>query len=160
MDSKELEQLLKVYHKDAFYWARQCCHYDSEEAKEVLQIVYLKILEGKAKFGGKSNFKTWLFSVIRFTSIDSLKKKSSFESLDNLSLVDNDSFQENVIHYEHLLEKLSERQHKVLLLSFYHGMPLSEIAEVMNLHIGTVRTHYERGKASLKQIIEKEQNER
>lgn len=158
MDSKELEQLLKVYHEDAFYWARQCCHYDSEEAKEVLQAVYLKIFEGKATYGGKSNFKTWLFSVIRYTSIDLFKNKSNFESLDKLSLVDSDSFQEEVINYEHFLERLSERQHQVLLLSFYHGMPLSEIAEVMNLHVGTVRTHYERGKTSLKRIIEKELN--
>ena len=45
-----------------------CCRRDRSDAEEVLQTVYLKILEGKARFRGEASLKTWLFAVIRKTA--------------------------------------------------------------------------------------------
>ena len=42
----------------AYTWALHCCHGNQEEAKDVLQTVYLTILEGKAEFSNLSSFKT------------------------------------------------------------------------------------------------------
>lgn len=153
-----LEYLLKTHHEHAFRWASQCCHYQDEDAKEVLQKVYLKILEGKAKYYEKSSFKTWLFSVIRFTAIDYLKRNRTFDHLETLAQVSEMKVEdeESSINYQKLLAKLPQRQQQVLLLAFYHNMTLTEIAEVANLHIGTIRTHYERGKKALKALILKE----
>jgi RNA polymerase sigma-70 factor (ECF subfamily) len=160
MNKIKLEHLLKEHHKDAFMWASQCCNYNREDGKEVLQITYLKILERKATYGGQSGFKTWLFSVIRFTAIDYLKKKGiSFEALGKLQTEEEQQVEPDPINYEALLSRLPERQHQVLLLAFYHGMTLTMIADLMQLHIGTVRTHYERGKDALKDIILKERHE-
>ena len=156
MDKHGLERLLKEHHRDAFLWASQCCQYDREEGKDVLQITYLKILEGKAVFGEQSSFKTWLFSVIRFTALDHLKKKIAFEGLDHLQVPADEPVEPDPIPYQALLAQLPERQHQVLLLAFYHGMTLSMIADLMELHIGTVRTHYERGKDTLREIILKQ----
>jgi RNA polymerase sigma-70 factor (ECF subfamily) len=61
---------------------------------------------------------------------------------------------ENESH-EALLQALPDRQKEVLLMVFYHDMTLEQCAEVMQLHIGTVRTHYDRGKKKLKEWIEK-----
>ena len=156
MNQHQLEQLLKDHHQDAFKWARQCCMYNSDDAREVIQIVYLKIFEGKAKFGGRSSFKTWLFSVIRFTAIDFAKQKPSYDTLDHLQLVEQEPEDANDINYKKLLSKLSDRQQQVLLLSFYHGMTLAEVADITDLHIGTVRTHYERGKEALRTLIQRQ----
>jgi len=156
MDNNSLEQLIKKHHHDAFLWACQCCYYDREEGKEVLQQVYVKIAEGKAKFKEQSTFKTWLFSIIRFTAIDHMKQNKRFGSLDDvIQLADTDGDLEikETINYRELLKQLPERQQQVLLLAFYHEMTLASIAEVTQLHIGTVCTHYERGKATLKQLI-------
>lgn len=160
MNKIRLEHLLKEHHKGAFMWASQCCNYNREDGKEVLQITYLKILEKKAIYGGQSEFKTWLFSVIRFTAIDYLKRKgTSVEALGKLQMVEEEiPIEPDPINYRELLSRLPERQHQVLLLSFYHGMTLTTIADLMDLHIGTVRTHYERGKDSLKDIILKERH--
>ena len=151
-----LENELKEHHKDAYMWACQCCSYDMEEGKEVLQLTYLKIAEGKAVYREKSSFKTWLYSVIRFTAIDHLKKRPShleIEELHDMPVSENGSPQMDL---GSLLAELSERQRQVLLLSFYHNMPLSEIARVTDMHIGTVRTHYERGKEALRKKLVKE----
>lgn len=158
MNKSRLEHLLKTHHQDAFRWASQCCGYQDEHAKEVLQKVYLKILEGKAKYHEKSSFKTWLFSVIRFTAIDYLKSNRTFKRLETLEQIPSIEVETEkpTMNYQKLLAQLPKRQHQVLLLAFYHNLTLAEIAEVTHLHIGTVRTHYERGKSALKKLILKE----
>jgi hypothetical protein len=49
-----LETILKELHPEAYHWSRQCCSFDEDKAKDVLQLVYLKILEGKAVYKEKS----------------------------------------------------------------------------------------------------------
>ena len=159
MNRNKLEYLLKEHHRDAFLWARQCCKYDSEDAKEVVQIVYLKILEGKAKFKEKSAFKTWLFSIVRYTAIDYFKHKIVYGEIKEFPEFEDETEEFEEINYKEILRQLPERQQQVLLLSFYHGMTLAEIATVTQLHIGTVRTHYERGKEKLRSLILEVRNE-
>jgi RNA polymerase sigma-70 factor (ECF subfamily) len=156
MSKSQLEQFLKVHHRDAFLWARHCCNYDENHAKEVLQITYLKILEKKAVYKNKSTFKTWLFSVIRFTGIDYLKRVSNFDDLDVLKMTtEEEPIEVDATDYRKVLAQLPDRQQQVLLLVFYHGMTLTEVATTLELHIGTVRTHYERGKTALRARISK-----
>jgi len=155
MTKSTLESLLKKHHNEAYLWSCQCCHRQEDDAKDVLQLVYLKVLEGKATFKEQSSFKTWLFSVIRFTAIDHFKKQQKHVSLDGIVIVEEtkDDAEEN--NYRAILMQLPERQQQILTLAFYHQMTLAEIAEVKNLHIGTVRTHYERGKEALRKRLKK-----
>src|SRR5712664_1831260 len=75
MDLSELKAELEKLHGASFGWALSCCRRDRAEAEEVLQTVYLKILEGKARYRGESNLKTWLFAVIRKTAITEHRKR-------------------------------------------------------------------------------------
>src|SRR5438552_5532755 len=68
MEIAELKAELETLHSASFGWALSCCRRDRGEAEDVLQTVYLKILEGKARFGGEASFRTWLFAVIRKTA--------------------------------------------------------------------------------------------
>ena len=157
MDKRRLTDLLQTHHTDAFLWASHCCHYDQEEGKEVLQRTYVKILEEKAIYKEKATFKTWLFSVIRFTAIDYLKNRKSYESLEGIKIgVEDTPYEIYKVDYKELLKQLPERQHQVLLLAFYHEMTLAEIATIIGLHIGTIRTHYERGKQTMRTLLLKE----
>src|SRR5437762_8710759 len=74
MDTAELQAELEKLHGASFGWALSCCRRDRAEAEEVLQTVYLKILEGKARYRGEANLKTWLFAVIRKTAITEQRK--------------------------------------------------------------------------------------
>lgn len=154
MDKEQLVKLLEEKHAEAYRWSRQCCRFDGELAKDVLQTVYLKILEGKAKFTEKSGFRTWLFAVIRNTAIDNLKKNVTHDNLENIMYLTSDEKTEEM-DYKKFIGQLPEQQAHVLLLAFYHDMTLENISTVMEISVGSVRTHYDRGKKRLRELIEK-----
>src|SRR5213082_1937363 len=75
MDIAELKAELESLHSASFGWAMSCCRRDKSEAEEVLQTVYVKILEGKARYRGESSLKTWLFAVIRKTAATEYRRR-------------------------------------------------------------------------------------
>src|SRR5258708_23703676 len=68
LDDAGLRSALEAHHLESYGWALSCCRRRRDEAENVLQLVYVKVLSGKAVFDGKSSFKTWLFAVIRKTA--------------------------------------------------------------------------------------------
>jgi RNA polymerase sigma factor (sigma-70 family) len=151
---------LQKLHPESYSWSLICCNYDAEMAKDVLQTVYLKIYDGKAFYQNKSSLKTWLFSVIKFTSVDFIRKHTLYvEKLKDMP----DPAEEpariletsNQGLFMSMLQSLSQQQREVLTLAFYHDLTLDEISALMALSIGSVRTHYERGKANFKKMLGK-----
>src|SRR5450432_563035 len=63
----DLRLELKTLHRASFGWAMSCCRSQRQEAEDVLHSVYIKVLEGRARFDGRSSFRTWLFGVIHRT---------------------------------------------------------------------------------------------
>ncbi len=154
MNRSQLETFLRQHHREAFLWARQCCGFDGELAKDVIQHVYLKVLEGKALLKQDTHPKTWLFSVIRCTAIDELRQKGRWMVVAIEEDMAWESEPTESESHEDLIRRLPKMQQEVLLMVFYHDMTLEEVAKVLELHIGTIRTHYDRGKKKLKEWIE------
>jgi RNA polymerase sigma factor (sigma-70 family) len=158
MSRDQLDSFLRTHHQEAFLWARQCCGFDGELAKDVIQQVYLKILEGKARLKREKHPKSWLFAVIRYTAVDELKARGkwNWKELENDLIWEESPFEPE--NYEELISRLPKMQQEVLLMVFYHEMTLEQAAQVLQLHIGTVRTHYDRGKKKLKEWIESQRS--
>src|SRR6185436_15638771 len=143
MDIAELKEELEKLHSASFGWAMSCCRRVHAEAEEVLQTVYLKILEGKAQFRGESSLKTWLFAVIRKTAIGEYRKRlvrslvfiGGLDRLNATPSVDAPGavFEKSEIQkqFRAALTKLPARQREVLHLAFYEDMSLSEAAVIM-----------------------------
>jgi RNA polymerase sigma factor (sigma-70 family) len=166
MESDELKAVLEQHHPSSFGWAMACCRRDRSEAEEVLQIVYLKVLQGKARFNGTASFKTWLFAVIRKTASDQ-RRKSLLRALTTLRVAQLGTDTDIAEHPEEsayrseiqrmflgALAKLPRRQREVLELVFYHDLSIEEAAAVMSVSLGSARTHYERAKKRLRQLLE------
>lgn len=153
MNRQLLDHILKSHHRDAYLWARQCCSFEDELAKDVLQQAYLKILEGKAKLKEESKAKTWLFSIIRYTAIDELRKAGKLDSLDDSYDPIEHVEEVDPTDYEAIIKLLPKMQCEVILMVFYHHMTIAESAETLQISLGTARTHYERGKKKLKTLI-------
>lgn len=165
MDGVELRNELERHHRDSYGWALACCQRNQADAENILQTAYLKVLDGKARFDGRSAFKTWLFSVIRRTAIDHRRR----EVLGRLRLVkhhqslvlvasgfDDAIYRSEVqTSFQQAIVELPRRQQEVLRLVFYHDLSLAEAASVMGVGIGSARTHYERGKKQLRRSMAK-----
>lgn len=170
MDISELKAELERLHGPSFGWALSCCRRDRAEAEEVLQTVYLKILEGKARYRGESNLRTWLFAVIRKTAITE-QRKSFLRALKSMAgstpTTERTSFagepaaeferSEVRERFQRALECLSARQREALHLVFYEDLSLREAADVMGVSIGSARQHYERGKKRLRELLDREE---
>ncbi len=149
---------VKELHRESYLWSLSCCNYDKEMAKDVLQNVYLKIYDGKASFNERSRLKTWLFSVIKFTSVDFIRKygrrvEKLTEEHFQIPEAESNADRDKGNLFVGIMQSLSGQQREVLTLAFYHGLTLEEIAPLMRLSIGTVRTHYERGKENFKKLL-------
>lgn len=166
MDIGELKAELETLHSASFGWALHCCRRDRGEAEEVLQTVYLKILEGKACFRGDASLKTWLFAVIRKTAIGEhrrnlLRKLRWSDSAEQTAATVAPPEQPGVAFekseaqavFQNALKRLPRRQREALHLIFYQDLSLSEAAEVMGISIGSVRQHYDRGKTRFREYL-------
>jgi RNA polymerase sigma-70 factor, ECF subfamily len=163
--TSELRVSLAKLHPEGFAWAVQCCSRDRAVAEEVLQNVYLKILEGRARFDGRSTLKTWLLALIRFTAADECRRLSRHHArLDAFAAEPQQDRaatpDETLAHFETraevrtALDALPKRQREVLVLVFYHDLSLDEAASVMGVSPGTARTHYDRGKQQLRAALD------
>lgn len=153
MNRTQLDNLLKLHHKDAYLWARQCCSFNDDLAKDVLQQVYLKILEGKAELNDEEKAKTWIFSIIRYTAIDQLRKTGKFISIEGDEEIADMEEEVDLTDYKAIINLLPRMQQEVILMVFYHQMTIEQSAEVLQISLGNARTHYERGKKNLKKLI-------
>jgi len=159
--SVELEQQIAALHPASFAWALACTRWNAAEAEEVLQSAYLSILEGRARFDGRSALRTWLFGVVRNMAARArrrrwLESREPWRVLLRGSAVDlTDALvaEERGARVRRALGTLPARQREVLDLVFFHEMTVDEAAEVMEVSTGTARTHYHRGKLRLLELL-------
>jgi RNA polymerase sigma-70 factor (ECF subfamily) len=160
MEISELKAELEKLHPASFGWALSCCRQNHAEAEEVLQTVYLKILQGKASFRGESKLQTWLFAVIRKTAISERRKQlfrfASSNSSSELKVELEFERSEMQRRFQQALSRLPARQRETLHLVFYQDLSLSEAAVVMNVSVGSARRHYERGKKRMREALDRE----
>jgi len=168
MDPAELVAHLQRLHADSFGWALSNCEWDEPEAEDVLQTAYSRALSGKARFGGRSSFRTWFFGVIRNTAHEAVRRKRKHRQRTESLLAAREMLQqgddperqleraESVRSLRAALQRLSARQREVLHLVFYQDMTIAEAAAVMEVSVGSARTHYERGKARLRTLLKEE----
>ena len=158
LDDAGLRSALEAHHVESYGWALSCCRRRPDEAENVLQLVYVKVLSGKAVFDGKSSFKTWLFAVIRKTAahehrlelLRRLRLSQVPKALDGKPSSQDHGAE---IRLKEALGKLPARQREVLQLVFYHDLSIVEAAQVMGVGIGSARTHYERGKKQMRRRL-------
>lgn len=158
-----LEAELTRNHEASFGWALNCCRGDEAEAADVLQDTYLKVLDGRARFEGRSSFRTFLFGVIRRTAQErrrrgDVRRMAAWVVGDDRRTGEDPEKailrSEQARRLAEALDRLSTRQRQVLHLVFYQDMTIEAAAAVMGTSVGTARTHYERGKRRLRRILE------
>jgi RNA polymerase sigma factor (sigma-70 family) len=161
----KIEDELERHHADCFAWAMACCGRDRSEAEDVLQTSYLKVLDGRAVFASRSSSKTWLFGVVRRTAAEHRRWRALQRfrpaalgervdpAPDPATAIDHS---ESAARLVGALATLTARQRQLLHLVFYQDLTIGEAAVVLGISIGTARTHYERGKQRLREVLASE----
>src|ERR1043166_4623933 len=141
MDESELRAELERLHAASYGWALACCSREPQEAEDVLQTVYWKILAGKARYDGRAEVKTWLFAVIRRTAADAVRKKTLRRLLmldyereavsDQASRSSDATIERSEMQplFQNALAALPPRQQQVLELVFYHELTIEQAAK-------------------------------
>ena len=170
MTSRELEAWLERLHEESFGWALSCCGGQHASAEDVLQSAYVRVISGRAVYSERSTFRTWLFGVIRRVAIEQNRREQKEQKrtlrLEHPAVPDiadsrsgPDDF-ETARALQAALSELPERQREILHLVFYQDMSIAEASEVMEISVGSARTHYERGKARLRTLLEDSRHDR
>ena len=164
-DPDAIRAQLETLHPESFAWALVCCAFDPTEAEDVLHMTYLKILDHRARYAGRSAFKTWLFGVIRFTAREHRRwawlrrlRRAPIEDAELQHTADASPDEaaarsEIVAQVQAACERLPARQREVIMLVFHHELALDEAAGVMGVSPGSARKHYQRGKEQLRSLL-------
>ena len=131
----------------------------SADAEDLHSEVFEKILKKIEGFDpSKASLNTWIFTVTRNTVIDHFRRTKPTEELDE-NLSDNIEPDENLLNSEMLgelaaaLRKLPQQLMDIIVLRYYDGKPLTEIASMMNLSYGAVKLRHQNAVLMLKQAL-------
>ncbi len=143
----------------------------SEAARDTAQEVFLKAFREIRNFEGKSKFKTWLYRIAVNAAIDEGRKKRPLQSLDQgddpedetkpaITPVDHTpgprdrAFQSELREIlNRALEELSPDHRAVLVLREFQGLSYEEIAEALQIEIGTVMSRLFYARKKLAEIL-------
>ena len=143
---------------------------DQAIAEDITQQVFLKVWKNIKKIDKNKNFKSWIYTIAKNTTLDYLKKKkaipfSTFEMengkniltdglVDPLKLPDKISEALEIKNiFAESLKMLSEKYKQVLSLYYYQYLNFREIAELLEEPINTIKSRHRRGLILLRERI-------
>ena len=129
-------------------------YHDSEDLCEE---VFTKVFKNLDKFDEeKSALSTWIFNITRNTLIDFYRTRhDSYELLDNYEYVDekDEVSVSELADLSRALGKLSSEEKDIVVLRYYDGYTLKEIAEKMSMSYGVVKLRHNAALDKLKQLL-------
>ena len=150
---------------------------NAADAESLCQDVFLRVVRVKRKYKATAQFKAWLFRIALNLCRDRVRrmKHRSHLSLNVLTLSQDDEDAElqdlipdpssNPVKYvetdeqqalvQRAIASLPEDQHLVVILKEYQGLKFSEIADIMNCPIGTVKSLNHRAHERLRKMLAK-----
>lgn len=166
-EEEAFNELYNRYYKLVYYIAYEMCHNDAD-AKDVMQETFLKVKRGAKDIRDKSRFKAWL-NAVTISKCKDLFKKNKYDNYDgDSSYVKNNQIEmrrymlpEKQMHFNNdkallhsFIEALPSSQREVLLLKYFGDLSLQEIAEVMQISEGTVKSRLHYAKDMLRGMVE------
>lgn len=141
---------------------------DTEVAENLLQDVFVKAWKSRELYdASKGRLFTWLYNITRNICIDHLRSKSYKKT--RVSLLSDDvsmfpdmpysSFLPDTIGLRKLIDNLRKEEKEIIELMYYGGYTQREIAEEMNIPIGTVKTRISRAIRDLRYFFKRDWKE-
>ncbi|MEI7722821.1 MAG: sigma-70 family RNA polymerase sigma factor [Actinomycetota bacterium] len=147
----------------AFLRAAKVICFDTQNAEDVLQEALADVYKRWSKIRVHENPEAYLMRVMVSKHADMRRKwlrrqqekETSWDLAENIrDLVDQTDDVTQRLLVQAALKSLSAAQRAVLVLIYEHGMVLREVAEVLQIPMGTAASHLARGKAAVAAYVE------
>jgi RNA polymerase sigma-70 factor, ECF subfamily len=176
-DSAATECLIRKYQNRIYNAILRICA-NPDDAAELTQDTFVKVIENIDKFEGRSSFYTWAFRIgvnltlnycqrsvkLGFKSLDAEDNEDDDKDRGGLKeFLTDDSLPDPAVVIENkelcrivikALMKLDDAQRAVVVLRDIEGMNYAQIAEVLDIELGTVRSRLSRARTNLREIME------
>ena len=165
-DSAAFEQLLLLYQQKIYHLALRTCG-DPHDAEEATQEAFLSAWKNLPSFRGESSFSTWLYRLTVNACNDLFRKNKA--SAANVALEDEEAAlqvpdtapgpeeslqrKETQQAVQDALQQLSPEHRQVLLLRELQQLSYDEIAAVLDMDLGTVKSRIHRARNQLREIL-------
>ena len=162
------ERLMTIYQGKILGYARAFVS-DGEQAGDVAQDAMIRIYRSLGSFRFQSSLQTWMFRIVRNIVLDYAKSRRSQErkreqSLDKtpereMGETCEDSPEAQLLAHERksqlwqALADVPETYRSVLVLCDLQGMSYEEVAEILQVSIGTVKSRILRGREALRRTL-------
>ncbi len=173
-DYDAFEVLVKTY-SDRAYSVAFGVMGNHHDAADMTQEAFIKVFRNIKKFNFNSSFNTWLYRIVKNTCIDELRKKKRKPAISLDAEIEGDSGdfsiqisddsadiqkileeQETSRVLMEALEQLGEKHRSVLVLADIKGYDYTEVASMLELPVGTVKSRISRAREKLAVILKSE----
>jgi RNA polymerase sigma-70 factor (ECF subfamily) len=156
-------------HQDGIHWL-VCRMIGPYECEDFTQEVFVRAYQALADFRGESLFRTWVYRIARNLCVGELRRRNrrgeevSWDeegegrspdlAVARPSSPDAEHEREEIARrVRALVDRLPVQQRTALTLRYLDELPYEEIAEVMGIPLGTVKTHIHRGRLRLMEWV-------
>lgn len=155
-DRAALDALLRRHYDHIYAVCRRITGQDADAA-DAAQEALLAIVRGLPRFDGRAKFSTWAHRIAHNACIDELRRRGrrpdpGLPDLETRPRTDGPALDESVadrLRTDEALQALPEDFRAAVVLRDQLGMDYAEIAEVLGIPPGTVRSRIARGRAAL-----------
>ena len=161
-DSRAFDELVAKWQKRL--WCYACRMTGSETAAwDIVQETWYAIIKGLSKLSDAAVFPQWVFRILNNKCADWLRKQQLQSRLnedleENLLRKTNQGANEKVDLLQIAIEKLTPERRALITLRYREDFDIAQIAEILNIPEGTVKSQLHRTLAKLRQITGQNQN--
>jgi RNA polymerase sigma-70 factor, ECF subfamily len=137
---------------------------NKEEAEDALQEVFIQVHRSLSAYDPrKGAFSTWLHRItVNYCLNQGRKRHAHLLALEDVSAVFAHEFPGERLAekeaMEQALNKLSDRQKAVVILRYYWALPYSEISEILDIPLGTVKSRLDLALKTMRKIFREQDN--
>lgn len=157
------DQHYNMVYQLAFYMVK-----DEDLASDIVQDAFIKVFRHLHTLENQEKMEAWIKTITRRTALDYLRKQKRWNenNVEEVYLEKGEDTKDSIIETnfaekemeEEILQKMNElkpEQREILLLKLVEGYTDEEIANELQLKLGTVKSRIHRAKESLKSILKK-----
>jgi RNA polymerase sigma-70 factor (ECF subfamily) len=155
------DELTERWHLPLWKYVRRQAG-EEEAAKDVAQDVWLRVLRGIGRLRDGSRLRPWLFGIARRALMDRLRHQYTAPSSSDIDLAElaadptMNALEDELEAMEHELARLPATEREVLTLFYLRELSLADVAEVLDVPVGTVKSRLFRARRLLRRGLDSE----